>query len=152
MGTCRVCRACSPVFHHARKCHVDVKFVAHIGTEHPGICCSMQIWSTSQPNPVSGIDVKANVCCAKYNPGSSYEIAVGAADHTVLTYDLRKSDRPVHTFRGGLAHTLTASMGAMLASSILHLLLQGIILWLTVQTEQTVHLLLWLSFMHLDGY
>ena len=62
--------------------------------------CSLQVWSTSQPNCVSEIDIKANVCCAKYNPGSSHEIAVGAADHTVLIYDLRKSDRAVHTFRG----------------------------------------------------
>ena len=46
------------------------------------------------------IDIKANVCCAKYNPESMYEIAVGAADHTVLTYDLRKSDKAVHTFKG----------------------------------------------------
>ena len=70
----------------------------------------MQIWSTNQPNPASEIDIKANVCCAKYNPGSSYEIAVGAADHTVLTYDLRKSDRAVHTYRGGASvqpHTLS---------------------------------------------
>lgn len=48
------------------------------------------------------IDIKANVCCAKYNPESMYEIAVGAADHTVLTYDLRKSDKAVHTFKGAL--------------------------------------------------
>ena len=71
------------------------------------VYCLLQIWSTSQANHVSEIDIKANVCCAKYNPGSSYEIAVGAADHTVLTYDLRKSDRAVHTYRGGLALNLT---------------------------------------------
>ena len=52
------------------------------------------------------IDIKANVCCAKYNPESMYEIAVGAADHTVLTYDLRKSDKAVHTFKGMLSLVL----------------------------------------------
>ncbi len=52
------------------------------------------------------IDIKANVCCAKYNPESMYEIAVGAADHTVLTYDLRKSDKPVHTFKGAPSTTV----------------------------------------------
>ena len=69
----------------------------------------MQIWSTKQqPISVLEVDVKANVCCAKYNPGSSYEIAVGAADHTVLTYDLRKSDRSVHTYlRGRLLYILS---------------------------------------------
>ena len=61
----------------------------------------VQIWSTNQANAVAEIDIKANVCCAKYNPESMYEIAVGAADHTVLTYDLRKSDKAVHTFKGG---------------------------------------------------
>ena len=48
------------------------------------------------------IDIKANVCCAKYNTESMYEIAVGAADHTVLSYDLRKSDKAVHVFKGEL--------------------------------------------------
>ena len=74
----------------------------------------MQIWSTNQASPVSEIDIKANVCCAKYNPGSSYEIAVGAADHTVLTYDLRKSDSAVHTYRGGLACALAPFLGQQL--------------------------------------
>ncbi len=65
-----------------------------------GCCLSVQIWSTNQANSVAEIDIKANVCCAKYNPESMYEIAVGAADHTVLTYDLRKSDKAVHTYKG----------------------------------------------------
>ncbi|KAL3154242.1 hypothetical protein ABBQ32_013742 [Trebouxia sp. C0010 RCD-2024] len=76
-------------------CHVDPKLL--MSGSDDGM---VKIWSTNQPNPVSEIDVKANVCCAKYNPGSSYEVAVGAADHTVLTYDLRRSDRAVHTYRG----------------------------------------------------
>ena len=59
-----------------------------------------QIWSTNQANHVAEIDIKANVCCAKYNTESMYEIAVGAADHTVLSYDLRKSDKAVHVFKG----------------------------------------------------
>lgn len=65
-----------------------------------GCCFLVQIWSTNQANSVAEIDIKANVCCAKYNPESMYEIAVGAADHTVLTYDLRKSDKAVHTYKG----------------------------------------------------
>ncbi|KAL0026516.1 hypothetical protein WJX77_004268 [Trebouxia sp. C0004] len=60
----------------------------------------VKIWSTNQANNVAEIDIKANVCCAKYNPESMYEIAVGAADHTVLTYDLRKSDKAVHIYKG----------------------------------------------------
>lgn len=80
--------------------------IIHLSTSKR--CCPLQVWSTNQPNSVSEIDIKANVCCAKYNPGSSYEIAVGAADHTVLTYDLRRSDRAVHTFRGEPAYRATS--------------------------------------------
>ena len=46
------------------------------------------------------IDMKANVCCVKYNPGCSHEIAVGSADHNVHLYDLRKARAPLHVFEG----------------------------------------------------
>ena len=67
---------------------------------------SLQIWSSNQAGSVAEIDIKANVCCAKYNPESMYKIAVGAADHTVHTYDLRKADKAVHVFRGMLTTSL----------------------------------------------
>lgn len=60
----------------------------------------IQVWSSNQAASVAEIDIKANVCCAKYNPESMYKVAVGAADHTVHTYDLRKADKAVHVFRG----------------------------------------------------
>ena len=62
--------------------------------------CLLQILSSNQAGSVAEIDIKANVCCAKYNPESMYKIAVGAADHTVHTYELRKADKAVHVFRG----------------------------------------------------
>ena len=60
----------------------------------------LQVWSTSQQNSVLDIDMKANVCCVKYNPGCSHEIAVGSADHNVHLYDLRKAQAPLHVFEG----------------------------------------------------
>jgi len=38
--------------------------------------CKVKIWSTKQEASVINIDMKANICCVKYNPGSSYNVAV----------------------------------------------------------------------------
>ena len=60
----------------------------------------MQAWSTKQAQPTSTIELRANVCCVKYNPNTAHEIAVGSADHNVHLYDLRKASSPVHVFGG----------------------------------------------------
>jgi E3 ubiquitin-protein ligase RFWD2 len=44
--------------------------------------------------------MKANICCVKYNPGSSNYIAVGSADHHIHYYDLRNISQPLHVFSG----------------------------------------------------
>ncbi|WZZ49714.1 hypothetical protein YC2023_049821 [Brassica napus] len=49
---------------------------------------------------VLNIDMKANICCVKYNPGSSNFIAVGSADHHIHYYDLRNISQPLHVFSG----------------------------------------------------
>ena len=36
----------------------------------------MKVWCIRQENSALSIDMKANICCVKYNPGSSYNIAV----------------------------------------------------------------------------
>lgn len=59
-----------------------------------------QVWSTKQAAPAVAVDMRANVCCVKYNPGSAHEIAVGSADHSVHLYDLRNVASPVHVFAG----------------------------------------------------
>ena len=61
---------------------------------------AMQAWSTKQAQPTTSIELRANVCCVKYNPNTAHEIAVGSADHNVHLYDLRKSASPVHVFNG----------------------------------------------------
>ncbi|KAL6562276.1 hypothetical protein OROGR_003283 [Orobanche gracilis] len=49
---------------------------------------------------VMSIDMKANICSVKYNPGSSLNVAVGSADHHIHYYDLRKTSRPLYIFSG----------------------------------------------------
>ncbi|KAH9624959.1 hypothetical protein KSS87_020152 [Heliosperma pusillum] len=38
--------------------------------------CKVKVWCTRQEASVLNIDMKANICCVKYNPGSSYHVAV----------------------------------------------------------------------------
>ncbi|CAI9086861.1 OLC1v1020781C2 [Oldenlandia corymbosa var. corymbosa] len=62
--------------------------------------CKVKIWCTKQEASVLNIDMKANICSVKYNPGSSVNIAVGSADHHIHYYDLRNTSQPVHIFSG----------------------------------------------------
>uniref|UniRef100_A0A1D1YIH1 E3 ubiquitin-protein ligase COP1 n=1 Tax=Anthurium amnicola TaxID=1678845 RepID=A0A1D1YIH1_9ARAE len=62
--------------------------------------CKVKGWCTKQEASVFNIDMKANICCVKYNPGSSIHVAVGSADHHIHYYDLRNVSIPLHVFRG----------------------------------------------------
>ncbi|XP_022142505.1 E3 ubiquitin-protein ligase COP1-like [Momordica charantia] len=62
--------------------------------------CKVKIWCTRQENSLFNIDMKANVCSVKYNPGSSLYVAVGSADHNIHYYDLRNISQPLHVFNG----------------------------------------------------
>ncbi|XP_002534127.2 E3 ubiquitin-protein ligase COP1 [Ricinus communis] len=62
--------------------------------------CKVKVWCTNQEASVLNIDMKANICCVKYNPGSSNYIAVGSADHHIHYYDLRNVSHPLHVFSG----------------------------------------------------
>lgn len=62
--------------------------------------CKVKVWCTRQEASVLNIDMKANICCVKYNPGSSNYIAVGSADHHIHYYDLRNISQPLHVFTG----------------------------------------------------
>ncbi|XP_027184854.1 E3 ubiquitin-protein ligase COP1-like isoform X1 [Coffea eugenioides] len=62
--------------------------------------CKVKIWCTNQEASVLNIDMKANICSVKYNPGSSIHIVVGSADHHIHYYDLRNTSQPVHIFSG----------------------------------------------------
>ncbi|CAH1448232.1 unnamed protein product [Lactuca virosa] len=62
--------------------------------------CKVKIWCTKQEASALNIDMKANICSVKYNPGSSFHIAVGSADHHIHYYDLRNISQPLHVFSG----------------------------------------------------
>ncbi|CAA6670528.1 unnamed protein product [Spirodela intermedia] len=62
--------------------------------------CKVKVWCTKQEASVFNIDMKANICCVKYNPGSSIHLAIGSADHHIHYYDLRNISAPLHVFKG----------------------------------------------------
>lgn len=62
--------------------------------------CKVKVWCTKQEASVLNIDMKANICSVKYNPGSSAHIAVGSADHHIYYYDLRNINQPLHILSG----------------------------------------------------
>ncbi|KAL5773178.1 hypothetical protein ACOSQ2_013102 [Xanthoceras sorbifolium] len=62
--------------------------------------CKVKIWCTRQEASVLSIDMKANICSVKYNPGSSIYVAVGSADHHIQYYDLRNISQPLYVFSG----------------------------------------------------
>ncbi|KAM3328048.1 E3 ubiquitin-protein ligase COP1 isoform X1 [Capsicum galapagoense] len=62
--------------------------------------CKVKVWSTRQEASVLTIDMKANICSVKCNPGSSAHVAVGSADHHVHYYDLRNISQPLYIFSG----------------------------------------------------
>ncbi|CAN7137509.1 unnamed protein product [Brassica rapa subsp. narinosa] len=64
------------------------------------VITKVKVWCTRQEESVLNIDMKANICCVKYNPGSGNFIAVGSADHHIYHYDLRNISQPLHVFSG----------------------------------------------------
>ncbi|URD73711.1 E3 ubiquitin-protein ligase [Musa troglodytarum] len=62
--------------------------------------CKVKVWCTKQEASVINIDMKANICCVKYNPGSSVHVAVGSADHHIHYFDLRNTSSPLRIFKG----------------------------------------------------
>ncbi|XP_057544720.1 E3 ubiquitin-protein ligase COP1-like isoform X2 [Amaranthus tricolor] len=62
--------------------------------------CKVKIWCTKQERSVLNIDMNANICSVKCNPGSSMHVAVGSADHNIHYYDLRNISQPIHVFSG----------------------------------------------------
>ncbi|EYU43138.1 hypothetical protein ABFS82_08G117500 [Erythranthe guttata] len=76
--------------------------------------CKVKVWCTNQEASVLNIDMKANICCVKYNPDSSKFVAVGSADHHIHYYDLRNTCHPLYVFSG---HKKTVSYVKFLSSN-----------------------------------
>lgn len=60
----------------------------------------VKLWSLNQEQSVATLETKANVCCVKFNPISSFHLAFGSADQDVHYYDLRHLIRPLAVLRG----------------------------------------------------
>lgn len=50
----------------------------------------VKVWCTNQEASVLNIDMKANICCVKYNPGSSNHIAVCSYNELLFFLFLRR--------------------------------------------------------------
>ncbi|KAL4424991.1 hypothetical protein ABPG77_002876 [Micractinium sp. CCAP 211/92] len=82
--------------------------------------CSVKFWSTKSPSSVAQVDTAANVCAVRWRPGSSTELAVGSADHSVYLYDLRNTSAPVCTFQGhrkAVSYVRFCSAGELVSAS-----------------------------------
>ncbi|KAJ8428030.1 hypothetical protein Cgig2_027636 [Carnegiea gigantea] len=75
--------------------------------------CKVKVWCTKQEDSVLNINMNANICSVKCNPGSSMHVAVGSADHHIHYYDLRNVSQPLHVFSG---HRKTVSYVKFLSS------------------------------------
>ncbi|XP_026472694.1 E3 ubiquitin-protein ligase COP1-like isoform X1 [Ctenocephalides felis] len=86
---------------HDKRCwsvdfnNVDTRLIAS-GSDDARV----KLWSLNVDHSVATLEVKANVCCVKFNPNSSYHLAFGAADHCVHYYDLRNMKGPLSIFKG----------------------------------------------------
>lgn len=60
----------------------------------------VKLWSTNDDHSIATLEAKANVCCVKFNPKSSYHLAFGSADHDVHYYDLRNLNKALCIFKG----------------------------------------------------
>lgn len=60
----------------------------------------VKLWSLKDEHSIATLEAKANVCCVKFNPKISYQLAFGSADHDVHFYDLRNMSRAICVFKG----------------------------------------------------
>lgn len=86
---------------HEKRCwsvdfnNVDTRLIAS-GSDDARV----KLWDLNNDHSVASLEAKANVCCVKFNPCSSYNLAFGSADHCVHYYDLRKMKEALSVFKG----------------------------------------------------
>lgn len=86
---------------HEKRCwsvdfnNVDLRLLAS-GSDDAHV----KLWSTNTSRSVGCIEAKANVCCVKFNPQSSFHLVFGCADHFVHYYDIRKPNEALGVFKG----------------------------------------------------
>lgn len=57
--------------------------------------CKVKLWNQKNQKSLLTLDIRSNVCSARFSPNDSNLIAVGAADHRVFLFDLRKPSTPI---------------------------------------------------------
>ncbi|KAK7573619.1 hypothetical protein V9T40_010810 [Parthenolecanium corni] len=86
---------------HEKRCwsvdfnNVDTRLIAS-GSDDARV----KLWSLNMDHSVASLEAKANVCCVKFNPKSSFHLAFGSADHCVHYYDLRSMKHALAVFKG----------------------------------------------------
>lgn len=62
---------------------------------------TVRLWDTGRSlRGTLTLPAKASVCCVKFNPYVSHELAFGCADHNVYSYDIRHPRSPICVFEG----------------------------------------------------
>lgn len=86
---------------HEKRCwsvdfnEIDTRLIAS-GSDDARV----KLYSLNSEHSIATLEAKANVCCVKFNPGSSRNLAFGSADHCVHYYDLRNLKEALMVFKG----------------------------------------------------
>lgn len=60
----------------------------------------VKLYNMNVDHSVATLEARANICCVKFNPKSSFHLAFGSADHCVHYYDLRNLKEALCLFKG----------------------------------------------------
>lgn len=82
---------------------------------------TVKLWDVDrQSESAMTLQTSANVCCVKFNPHESHELAFGSADHNVYSYDLRHPKTPLCVFEGhwrAVSHVLFLNRAELISAS-----------------------------------
>lgn len=82
---------------------------------------TVKLWDVDrQEASAMTLQASANVCCVKFNPQESHELAFGSADHNVYSYDLRHPRTPLCVFEGhwrAVSHVLFLNRSELISAS-----------------------------------
>ena len=82
--------------------------------------CKVKLWSQKNQKSLMTLDIRANVCSVRFSPKDLNLIAVGAADHRVFLFDLRKPSIPIFNEKKhskSVSYVKFADSGSSLISS-----------------------------------
>jgi E3 ubiquitin-protein ligase RFWD2 len=80
----------------------------------------VKVFCTRSRRAALDLDLRANVCCVRYDPTCAHTLAVGSADHGVHLYDARAPRAPLHVFAGhakAVSHVAFLPGGELVSAS-----------------------------------